>query len=174
MNTRAELLVYTLLIALAAFLSFFLVRNVLTARAERAGYNQGGIYTVPTETVELPEPTPLLTAINVFRQRQLFENLNELLPTATKVVSPTPTPTVEPLCNGWSIPNIIGKVAQIREPNGKSHFVKAGDTIPKNDPAASHKVLAIEKGRVFIVRSDGVMGWFMKQGGVEYTTEPPK
>jgi hypothetical protein len=175
MNTRAELFLYTLLIATAALMSYFLVRNALTARAERADLSEFDIGVIENEIVELPEPIPLETAVYVFEERSLFENLNELLPTPTEKIYPTPTPTTVPLCEGWSIVNIMGsRLAQIQEPSGTKHILKAGDTIPKGDPNASYVLRKIEKDRVFIIRDDGIMGWVHKGGGVEYAESPPE
>ena len=176
MNTRAELLVYTLLIVTAALLSYFLVRNMLTARAERVELSKFDIGDIENEIVELPEDIPQETAVYVFKERSyLFDNLNELLPTPTQKILPTPTPTTIPLCEGWEIINIMGsRLAQIREPSGTKHILKAGDTIPKDDPIASYVLHKIEKDRVFIIREDGIMGWVYKGGGVEYMNPPPE
>ena len=80
------------------------------------------------------------------------------LPTPkTSLGQPAPT---DPLCEGWGIDNIIaGRLAVIRESDGRVHVLKAGDTIPKKDPDAHHVLHAIEQDRVFIIREDGIMGW---------------
>lgn len=176
MNTRTELFVYTTLIAVAALLSFLLVRNVLTARAERAELSQGTLIEVDSASNQLPQPTPLDQAIAVFKDSKLFSDLNELLPTPTKVIEPTPTPTVAPLCEGWQIAFLsAGKLAQIRDAGGKIAPYREGDTIPKDSSLKpDYKLLKIEKDRVAILRiSDREWCWLMKGGGAERMEGPP-
>jgi hypothetical protein len=176
MNTRSELFIYTILIAAAALLSFLLVRNAITARAERAELSQGTLIEVDTEKNKLPEPTPLEEAIAVFKESKLFADLNELLPTPTKVILPTPTPTVAPLCEGWEIAFLsAGKLAQIRDAGGKMAPYKVGETVPKDASLKpDYKLLKIEKDRVAILRlSDREWCWLYKGGGAERMEGPP-
>ena len=176
MNTRSELFVYTVLIALAALLSFLLVRNVLSASAERDRMKEGVIIEKDEAKMEGAKPTPLAVAIAVFQESNLFTDLNPLLPTRTRVIVPTPTPTIVPLCTGWQVPFIsAGKLAQIRFTDKRAKPYRVGDTIPK-DPAVlpDYKLIKIEKDRVAILRmSDGEWCWLMKDGGAERMEGPP-
>lgn len=175
MNTRSELLVYTILIAFAAALSFLLVRNVLSARAERVEISKGIEIETDPQAIGLSKPTPLHEAIAVFHANRLFSDLNELLPTPTKVILPTPTPTIVPLCEGWEIPVIVaGKLVQIRA-GGKTTPYRVGDTVPKDkDKLPDYKVIKIEKDRAAILRlSDREWCWLYKGGGAERMEGPP-
>jgi hypothetical protein len=176
MNTRSELLVYTILIAFAAGLSFLLVRNVLTARAERMELSKGTEIEFNPQSKGLSEPAPLQEAIAVFHESSLFTDLNELLPTPTKVILPTPTPTIAPLCEGWEIPVIVaGRLVQIRDGGGRTMPYKVGDTIPKDlAKNPDYKVIKIEKDRAAILRlSDREWCWLYKGGGAERMEGPP-
>ena len=84
------------------------------------------------------------------------------------------TPSPVPFLEGWGIDYIMGgRRVGLHEPSRKKHILKAGDTIPKGDPDASHVVHAIERDRVFIIREDGIMGWLNKNGSVELAACPP-
>jgi hypothetical protein len=170
MNTRSEYAIYTLLIVSAAALSFLFVRNFVSAREERAVYAQEDVKAIIETDNPLPDPTPLETAIAVYTERDLFAGINELLPTPTKEILPTPTPTTMPLCQDWVVTAVLGKVAQIKLPDGKTRPYRAGDVIGEG-----HTIHKIEKDRVFVIREfDGAMGWLLKGGGAEFADQLPE
>jgi hypothetical protein len=180
MNTRTELLVYTVLILLAGGLSLLLVTDILQARTEREELGKPEETLIEKSGENSYEPTPLETAVAAFKERDdLFALLVTPKPTPTQPIVPTPTETPVPLINdGWKIKVIpSNKVVQLTTGDGKTYAYKQGDTIPKYPPeAAAYVVYRIDKAnrRIFLWRkSDNVMGWFNMEGGVEYTRELP-
>ncbi|GMV65914.1 MAG: hypothetical protein AMXMBFR75_17110 [Candidatus Hinthialibacteria bacterium] len=179
MNQKTEFLVYFILILLAGGLSLLLVTDILQAKAERADLMKTDEILIETAEEEAYEPTPLATAIAIFKDRpDLFSQLVTPKPTATQPILPTPTETPVPLVNEkWKIKNIIGRNVQLTTGDGKTTTYKEGDTVPKDPSAAAYVIVKIDKdgGRIFLWRkTDNVMGWFNKEGGVEYTKEVPK
>lgn len=179
MNPKSEFLVYFVLILLAGGLSLLLVTDILQAKAERAELMKTDEILVETAEEEAYEPTPLATAIAIFKDRpDLFAQLVTPKPTATQPILPTPTETPVPLVNEkWLIKNIVGNAVQLTTGDGKTATYREGDSVPKDPAAAAYIIVKIEKdnGRIFLWRkTDNVMGWFNKGGGVEYTKEPPK
>lgn len=183
MKRRKEYLVYFTLIVLAGGLSLLLVTDILEAKSEREEMRK-------TVNVEVKGPEdgntvvlPVEEAVKVFKERtDLFSDLVTPIPTATKPPEATPTPTPVPLVGAdWVIKNIMGSVVQITTGDKKTTSYKEGNTIPKSPPAPPEGVVWVIKkvdkanNRVFLWRKDmNVMGWWYKEGGVEYATEFPK
>lgn len=175
MNTRVELLVYTLLIVLAAVSSYFLVTDVFAARAEREADRTKDVEIFVEATPVSLEPTPLEAAIAVFNERDLFAELVTPLPTPTTPILPTPTPTIEPMPSNFVVANIMGaegkRIAQIVTGDGKKRVYREGQFIPYNartwsDPSTSFGILKIEADRVLLLRkSDLQLGWLYSGGG---------
>ncbi|MCA9428373.1 MAG: hypothetical protein KC931_07970 [Candidatus Omnitrophica bacterium] len=184
MNTRVELLVYTLLILMAAVASYFLVTDVLAARVERAEDESNGVEIFVEATPASLDPTPLETAIAVFRERDLFADLVTPLPTPTKEILPTPTPTIEPMPQNWSVANILGgegkRIAQIVTGDGKKRVYREGDFVPYmsrswTDAAVSFGILKIEEDRVLLIRKNDLqLGWLYMGGGAQLETQLPE
>lgn len=180
MNASKELIVYALLIIVAGCLSLLLVSDILQARTEREDYRKSEEMGVKTGEGEGGEPTPLETAIAVFKERvDLFSELVTPRPTPTKPIEPTPTETPVPLLPPkWEIKTITGKIVMIKTGDGKTASFKEGDTIPKFPPeAAAFIVYKVDKAkaRFFLIHKiDKVMGWIYKDGGAEYATELPQ
>lgn len=178
MRKYSEFLVYMILIILAGALSLLLVTDILQAKAERADLmkpEEGG---QEVQESELFHPVPAETAIGIFKERpDLFTALVTPKPTPTQPILPTPTETPIPLVNeNWAIKNIVGKMVQLTTGDKKTLPYKEGDTIPKGAGAA-YVIYRIDKEnqRIFLWRkTDNIMGWFNKGGGVEYTKELPK
>jgi hypothetical protein len=180
MKKYSEFLVYMVLIILAGALSLLLVTDILQAKAERAELSKPdeGAQSAPQD--DLSGPVPMETAIGVFKdQANLFSLLVTPKPTPTQPILPTPTETPIPLINeNWAIKNIFANVVQLTTGDKKTASYKEGDPIPKNLAAGPVMVLyKIDKAnqRVFLWRkTDNVMGWFSKAGGVEYVKELPQ
>ncbi len=180
MKKYSEVLVYLFLIILAGCLSLLLVTDILQAKTEREKLKEPDIIDPDNAIDEMEGPVPIETAIGVFKDRpDLFSLLVTPMPTPTQPILPTPTETPVPLVNeNWAIKNMTDKVVQLVTGDKKTGVYKEGDTIPKNPAAAPAYVLVrIDKAnqRIFLHRrTDNVMGWFSKAGGVEYTKELPK
>ncbi len=184
MNTRVELLVYTVLIVLAAAASYFLVTDVLAARVDRSEDRARDVTILAEATPPSYEPTALSDAIAVFNERDLFAELVTPLPTPTKEILPTPTPTIEPMPANWTVANIMGsegkRIAQIVTGDGKKRVYKEGQFIPYgaktwSDAAVSFGVLRIEADRVLLIRkTDLQIGWLFKGGGAQLETQLPE
>jgi len=179
MKARTELLVYTILIILAGGLSLLLVTDILQAKAERVKFSESEVEVLKGGEVVSTEPTPLQTAVAVFNDRsELFSDLVTPKPTPTQPILPTPTQTPIPLINEhWKIGVITAKVVQLTTVEGTWTY-REGDTVPKGKrTGADIVVYKIDKPneRVFLWRkTDNVMGWFLKKGGVEYCKDLPK
>jgi len=184
MNTRVELLVYTVLIILAAVTSYFLVTDVLAAKVEREEDRQKDVLIFAEATPASLQPTPPEEAIAIFRERDLFADLVTPLPTPTQEILPTPTPTIEPMPSNWTVANIMGtagkRIAQIMTGDEKKRVYREGQFIPFGskawtDAAVSFGILKIEEDRVLLLRKNDLqLGWLIKDGGSQLVDELPE
>lgn len=172
-----EWFIYLILIVVAGGLSLLLVTDILAARSEREELAKPEKVLVEGPDENLGEPTPIETAIAVFKARSdLFGELVTPRPTATKPPEPTATPTQVPLAEGWEVLNIVGgKAVQLLRGDKKKFTYREGAVIPPPPDIPVIVIHRIEKDRVFLINKiNGAMGWLLKGGGVEYTqTLPP-
>jgi hypothetical protein len=130
MNPRQEFAINTLLLVTIAALVVYLVRDVREVR-ETLTTDQRKFEEYRhslDETQETSFGTSLYAEV-LFGETDIFNPIVTPIPTNTPVPIPTATPAPPPFCENWQVLMILGKVVQIKDYLGNSHYIKEGGTL---------------------------------------------